>query len=242
MSLFGLVLAIGLVVDDAIVVVEAVEHHIELGMLPREATLQAMKEVSGPVVGIALVLSAVFLPVGLMGGIQGRLNRQFAVTIAVSVLISAFNALSLSPALSAMILRPRERMTGRVGRWFRGFNIVFARTTRGYVKFSHTLIRRAALALAVLGAFLLVDGAMGRSLPAALCMPWFRSVYCSSSVGLYRRAVRDPVEPGLQIAKVSDGIGEVRHHAVRDADVESRVVEVAEAAAGTEPAERAVVA
>ena len=167
LSLFGLVLAIGLVVDDAIVVVEAVEHHIELGMLPREATLQAMKEVSGPVVGIALVLSAVFLPVGLMGGIQGRLNRQFAVTIAVSVLISAFNALSLSPALSAMILKPRERMTGRLGRWFRGFNIAFARTTRGYVKLSHTLIRRAALALAVLAAFFLVDGAMGRSLPTS---------------------------------------------------------------------------
>src|ERR671927_773532 len=119
LSLFGLVLAIGLVVADAIVVVEAVEHHIEEGMSPREATIQAMKEVSGPVVAIALILSSVFLPVAFMGGIQGRLNRQFAVTIAVSVLISAFNALSLSPALAAMLLRPRrKKSTG----FFAAFN------------------------------------------------------------------------------------------------------------------------
>ncbi len=122
LSLFGLVLAIGLVVDDAIVVVEAVEHHIEQGMMPKEATLQAMKEVAGPVVGIALVLAAVFVPVAFLGGIQGRLNKQFAVTIAISVLISAFNALSLSPALSALILKPREQMEGRLGRFFHGFN------------------------------------------------------------------------------------------------------------------------
>jgi HAE1 family hydrophobic/amphiphilic exporter-1 len=167
LSLFGLVLAIGLVVDDAIVVVEAVEHHIEQGMLPKEATLQAMKEVSGPVVGIALVLSAVFLPVGLMGGIQGRLNRQFAVTIAVSVLISAFNALSLSPALSAMILKPREQMSGHLGRFFKYFNLGFARANRDYVKYSHLLIRRAVLAFTVLGLFFVVDGVMGRRLPTS---------------------------------------------------------------------------
>ena len=108
LSLFGLVLAIGLVVDDAIVVVEAVEHHIEQGMSPRDATLQAMKEVSGPVVAIALVLSSVFVPIAFVGGVQGRLNTQFAVTIAISVLISAFNALTLSPALSALLLQPRR--------------------------------------------------------------------------------------------------------------------------------------
>src|SRR6185503_18299501 len=102
-------LAIGLVVDDAIVVVEAVERHIEEGLSPRDATIRAMKEVSGPVIAIALILSAVFLPVAFMAGIQGRLNNQFAVTIAISVLISAFNALSLSPALAAMILRPRKK-------------------------------------------------------------------------------------------------------------------------------------
>ncbi len=120
LSLFGLVLAIGLVVDDAIVVVEAVEHHIEEGMAPRAATLQAMKEVSGPVVAIAMILSSVFLPVAFMGGIQGRLNKQFAVTIAVSVLISAFNALSLSPALSALLLRPRTASRGLLARFFGG--------------------------------------------------------------------------------------------------------------------------
>ena len=108
LSLLGLVLAIGLVVDDAIVVVEAVEHHIEEGMAPRDATLQAMEEVSGPVVSIALILASVFIPVAFMGGIQGSLNKQFAITIAISVLISAFNALTLSPALAAMWLRPRK--------------------------------------------------------------------------------------------------------------------------------------
>src|SRR5881296_2294954 len=143
LSLFGLVLAIGLVVDDAIVVVEAVEHHIEEGMSPRDATLQAMKEVSGPVVGIALVLSSVFVPIAFVGGIQGRLNTQFAVTIAISVLISAFNALTLSPALSALLLRPRRPGRGPLARFFAVFNRVFERATQGYVKWSHGLIRKA---------------------------------------------------------------------------------------------------
>src|SRR5581483_11300940 len=112
LSLFGLVLAIGLVVDDAIVVVEAVEQHIERGLSPRDATLRAMEQVSRPVVAIALILASVFLPVAFVGGIQGRLNNQFAVTIAISTLISAFNALTLSPALSAMLLRPRQSSRG----------------------------------------------------------------------------------------------------------------------------------
>src|SRR4029079_10425400 len=131
LSLFALVLAIGLVVDDAIVVVEAVEHHIEEGMSPRDATLKAMSEVSGPVVGIALVLSAVFIPITLIGGIHGRLNQQFALTIAIAVVISAFNALSLSPALSAMLLRPRRESRGPLGRFFGAFNRGFARATHG---------------------------------------------------------------------------------------------------------------
>ena len=130
LSLFAFVLAIGLVVDDAIVVVEAVEHHIEEGMSPREATFQAMKEVSGPVIGIALILASVFLPVAFMGGIQGRLNNQFAVTIAISVLISAFNALTLSPALAALLLRPRKESRGVLGRFFGGFNRVFTKVNR----------------------------------------------------------------------------------------------------------------
>ena len=119
LSLFGLVLAIGLVVDDAIVVVEAVEHHIEHGMAPREATLLAMREVSGPVIGVALVLAAVFIPTVFLPGITGRLYQQFALTIAISVIISAFNALSLSPALSALLLRPRKKTRGPLG-WFFG--------------------------------------------------------------------------------------------------------------------------
>src|SRR5204862_5109223 len=122
LSLFGLVLAIGLVVDDAIVVVEAVERHIEEGTAPREATLKAMQEVSGPVVSIALILASVFIPVAFMSGIQGRLNKQFAITIAVSVLISAFNALTLSPALSAMLLKPRQQSSNLLGRLFGAFN------------------------------------------------------------------------------------------------------------------------
>ena len=109
LSLFGLVLAVGLVVDDAIVVVEAVEHHIEQGLSPRDATLQAMTEVSGPVVAIALIIVAVFLPMALMSGIEGSLNKQFALTIAISVLLSAFNALTLSPALAALLLRPVKK-------------------------------------------------------------------------------------------------------------------------------------
>ena len=120
LSLFAFVLAIGLVVDDAIVVVEAVEHHIEEGMSPRDATIKAMKEVSGPVISIALILASVFIPVAFVSGIQGRLNKQFAVTIAVSVIISAFNALTLSPALSAMLLRPRKEARGFLAALFAG--------------------------------------------------------------------------------------------------------------------------
>jgi HAE1 family hydrophobic/amphiphilic exporter-1 len=166
LSLFGLVLAIGLVVDDAIVVVEAVEHHIEEGMTPREATLKAMEEVSGPVVSIALILATVFLPVAFMGGIQGRLNKQFALTIAISVLISAFNALTLSPALAAMWLRRRTH--NRLGaRFFNGFNRTFDRASRGYVRVSRALIRRAIIGIACLGGFALLAGGLGRALPTS---------------------------------------------------------------------------
>src|SRR5215212_4267667 len=167
LSLFGLVLAIGLVVDDAIVVVEAVQHHIEEGMAPRAATIQAMKEVSGPVVAIAVILSSVFLPAAFIGGIQGRLNQQFAVTIAVSVLISAFNALTLSPALSAMLLRPRKESHGPLARFFGGFNRVFTRATRGYVNLSSLLIRKAVLAIVILVGFGVVAALVGRKLPTS---------------------------------------------------------------------------
>ena len=167
LSLFGLVLAIGLVVDDAIVVVEAVEHHIEEGMSPRDATLQAMKEVSGPVIGIALILASVFVPVAFMSGIQGRLNKQFAVTIAISVIISAFNALTLSPALAALLLRPRKESRGILARFFGEFNRGFAKVTHGYANWSHTLIRKSAIAMLILAGFALVDGVLGRTLPSS---------------------------------------------------------------------------
>ncbi len=150
LSLFGLVLAIGLVVDDAIVVVEAVEHHIEEGMSPKEATVKAMEEISAPVVGIALVLSAVFIPTAFIPGITGRLYQQFAVTIAVSVILSAFNALTLSPALSALLLKPREKSSGLLRRFFDGFNRIFARATDGYVRIAGALIRKSAIAFVVL--------------------------------------------------------------------------------------------
>jgi HAE1 family hydrophobic/amphiphilic exporter-1 len=167
LSLFGLVLAIGLVVDDAIVVVEAVEHHIEEGMAPRDATLKAMGEVSGPVVSIALILASVFIPVGFMSGIQGRLNKQFAITIAISVLISAFNALTLSPALAAMLLKPRTKTTSALGRFFAVFNRWFDKATHGYVRVSHGLVRKAFLGVALLVAFTAVAVVLGRRLPTS---------------------------------------------------------------------------
>jgi HAE1 family hydrophobic/amphiphilic exporter-1 len=150
LSLFGLVLAIGLVVDDAIVVVEGVERHIEDGLSPKEAALKAMEELSGPVVGIALVLSAVFIPTAFVPGITGRLYQQFAVTIAISVLLSAFNALSLSPALASLLLRPRTESHGPMRRFFDWFNRVFGRATEGYVRWSGVLIRKIAIAGAML--------------------------------------------------------------------------------------------
>jgi len=153
LSLFGLVLAIGLVVDDAIVVVEAVERHIEDGMSSKAAALKAMEEISGPLVGIALVLSAVFVPTAFIPGITGRLYQQFAITIAVSVVISAFNALSLSPALAALLLRPREKRGGLLRKFFDWFNGIFERTTKGYVRICGALVRKAAIAMTMLVVF-----------------------------------------------------------------------------------------
>jgi len=167
LSLFGLVLAIGLVVDDAIVVVEAVEHHIEEGMSPKDATLKAMEEVSGPVVSIALILASVFIPVGFMSGIQGRLNKQFAITIAISVMISAFNALTLSPALSAMLLRPRQQTTNLLSRFFGAFNRGFEKATRGYLRVSRGLVRKALVGIALLVGFTAIAVVLGRRLPAS---------------------------------------------------------------------------
>ncbi len=167
LSLFGLVLAIGLVVDDAIVVVEAVERHIEEGMAPREAALQAMREVSGPVIGIALVLSAVFIPTAFLPGITGRLYQQFALTIAISVIFSAFNALSLSPALSALLLRPRKKARGPLGWFYDRFNRVFGSATHGYVNWSRLAIRKTVLSFALLAVLAVGAGFFGARLPSS---------------------------------------------------------------------------
>jgi len=167
LSLLGLVLAVGLVVDDAIVVVEAVERHIEEGLAPKEAALRAMEEISGPVVGIALVLSAVFIPTAFIPGITGRLYQQFAVTIAVSVILSAFNALTLSPALAALLLRPKQESKGPLRRFFAGFNRVFERATNGYVRLSGALIRKAVVSLVILAAFLAGAGFISSRVPSS---------------------------------------------------------------------------
>ncbi|MBJ7255750.1 MAG: multidrug efflux RND transporter permease subunit [Akkermansiaceae bacterium] len=150
LTMFGLVLAIGIVVDDAIVVVEAVQHHIEHGMTPVEATRQAMKEVAGPVVAIALILCAVFVPVAFMGGVTGRLYQQFAITIAVSVIFSAINALTLSPALSAMLLRKPTPGRGPIAWFFGKFNASFEWITNAYGSIVAGLVRKATRSMLLL--------------------------------------------------------------------------------------------
>lgn len=167
LSLFGMVLAIGLVVDDAIVVVEAVEHHIEEGLTPRAAAFKAMEEVSGPVIGIALVLSAVFIPTAFVPGITGRLYQQFALTIAVSVIISAFNALSLSPALAALLLRPKKESSGPLASFFGWFNRMFGRVTNGYVSTCATLIRKMSVSMLLLLGFAVLASFFGTKLPSS---------------------------------------------------------------------------
>jgi len=166
LSLFGLVLAVGLVVDDAIVVVEAVEHHIEHGKTPKEATLKAMEEVTGPVIAIALILAAVFIPTAFIPGITGRLYQPFAVTIAISVILSAFNALTLTPALCALMLKPRQPSTGLLQRFFDGFNRVFGRITDGYVGICGALIRRWLLGVILLLGLTVLAGGLGKIVPS----------------------------------------------------------------------------
>jgi multidrug efflux pump len=166
LSLFGLVLAIGIVVDDAIVVVEAVEHNIELGMPPKEATEKAMDQVGGAVVAIAIVLSAVFIPTAFISGITGQFYRQFALTIAVSTLISAFNSLTLSPALAGLLLKPRDtkkdlltRLFDVVLGWFfRLFNRTFSAGVNGYTRVVRRLLRLSVIVLLVYVGLLVLTG------------------------------------------------------------------------------------
>src|SRR6202162_5175687 len=167
LSMFGLVLAIGLVVDDAIVVVEGVQRHIEEGLAPKDAALRAMQEISGPVIGIALVLSAVFVPTAFIPGITGRLYQQFAVTIAFSVILSAFNALTLSPALAALLLRPKTSAGGPLRVFFAWFNRVFANATEWYVQLCGFLIRKSAIPLILLAAFAIGSGWFGSKVPSS---------------------------------------------------------------------------
>jgi HAE1 family hydrophobic/amphiphilic exporter-1 len=167
LSLFGLVLAIGLVVDDAIVVVEAVERHIQEGLAPKDAAFKAMKEITAPVIGVALVLASVFVPTAFIPGITGRLYQQFAVTIAVSVLISAFNALTLSPALCALLLRRRPARSGPLDKFFDWFNRLFSRVTDGYVRVSALLVRRTGLTLILLLGFAAAAIFFGQQMPAS---------------------------------------------------------------------------
>jgi HAE1 family hydrophobic/amphiphilic exporter-1 len=166
LSMFGLVLAIGIVVDDAIVVVEAVIHHLEHGKSPKDATIQAMKEVSAPVIGIALILSAVFVPVALLAGLVGSMYRQFALTIAISVLLSAFNALTLTPALCALLLKPPKPTRGPLGFFFRGFNKVFEVVTNGYVSTSRLLVRRGIVTIGIVALVVIGAGFFAKRIPA----------------------------------------------------------------------------
>ena len=165
LTMFGLVLAIGIVVDDAIVVVEAVQHHIEHGMSPVDATRQAMKEVSGPVVAIALILCAVVVPVAFMGGVTGRLYQQFAITIAVSVVFSAINALTLSPALSAMLLRKPTPGRGPLAWFFKKFNSFFDWVTNGYGSIVGGLTRKATRSMLLLVAVCGGIWLLGKAVP-----------------------------------------------------------------------------
>ena len=199
LSMFGLVLAIGIVVDDAIVVVEAVSHHLEHGMAPKEATFQAMKEVSGPVMGIAMILSAVFVPVALLGGLVGSMYKQFALTIAISVLLSAFNALSLTPALCAIMLKPPHPMRGPLGVFFRGFNKVFDITTNGYVSGARLLVRHGIITIVIVGGVIAGAVLFARALPAGF-IP-------DEDQGLLGVNVQLP--PGASLARTSDVLKQV---------------------------------
>ena len=163
LSLLGMVLAIGLVVDDAIVVVEAVMHHLQHGLSPKEATKKAMKEVAGPVVAIAVILCAVFIPVALSGGITGRLYQQFAITIAISVAFSAFNALTLSPALAAILLKPPTQKKGALARFFAGFNRMFDKLTFGYTKVAGFAARKLVFTVGILLVIVFATGVLGKS-------------------------------------------------------------------------------
>src|SRR3982750_4035448 len=193
LSMFGLVLAIGIVVDDAIVVVEAVIHHLEHGLAPKEATLKAMEEVSAPVIGIALILSAVFIPVAMLAGLVGSMYKQFALTIAISVLLSAFNALTLTPALCALLLRQPKPVRGPLGIFFRGFNKVFDVTTKGYVSVARMLVRRSILTIIIIAGVVMGAIFFARKLPAGFIPDEDQGIF----------GVNVQLPPGASLARTS---------------------------------------
>ena len=174
LTLFGLVLAIGIVVDDAIVVVENVERNIESGLNSRDATLKAMSEVSGPIIAIALVLCAVFVPLAFVPGLTGQFYKQFAVTIAISTVISAFNSLTLSPAMCALLLRPHNapkdkltRMLDSVfGGFFDAFNRFFGRSSAAYSRRVTSVVKRKMSSLVVYAVLLGLAGFLFTRIPA----------------------------------------------------------------------------
>ncbi|HSE32834.1 MAG TPA: multidrug efflux RND transporter permease subunit [Pyrinomonadaceae bacterium] len=211
LSMFGLVLAIGIVVDDAIVVVEAVIHHLEHGLPPKEATIKAMSEVSAPVIGIALILSAVFIPVALLGGLVGNMYKQFALTIAISVLLSAFNALSLTPALCAMLLKEPKPMRGPLGAFFRGFNKVFDVTTSGYVHVSRLLIRRAILTIVIIGFVVAGAAFFAKAIPTGFIPDEDQGIF----------GVNVQLPPGASLARTSEVLKKVEDILAKTEGVES---------------------
>jgi hydrophobic/amphiphilic exporter-1 (mainly G- bacteria), HAE1 family len=211
LSMFGLVLAIGIVVDDAIVVVEAVIHHLEHGLTPKEATIKAMAEVSAPVIGIALILSAVFVPVALLGGLVGSMYKQFALTIAISVLLSAFNALSLTPALCAMLLKSPKPMRGPLGAFFRGFNKVFDVTTNGYVHVSRLLVRRGLITIGIVGVVVLGAVVFARAIPAGFIPDEDQGIF----------GVNVQLPPGASLARTSEVLRKVEEILAKTEGVES---------------------
>src|SRR4051812_5792911 len=201
LSLFGLVLAIGIVVDDAIVVVENVERNIEAGLAPREATLKAMSEVTGPIIAIALVLCAVFVPIAFISGLTGEFYRQFALTIAFSTIISAFNSLTLSPALSALLLKdhgaPKDilarGMEKVLGGFFRAFNRLFHRGSEGYGKGVGGVLSRRTLALLAYGGLLAATVFLFRLVPPGF-VPLQDKQYLVSFAQLPQGATLDRTE------------------------------------------------
>lgn len=217
LSLFGLVLAIGIVVDDAIVVVEAVEHHIEHGMSPRDATRQAMAEVSGPVIAVALVLCAVFIPCAFITGITGQFFRQFALTVAVSTVISAFNSLTLSPALSALLLKPKHEqrdpltqlINGLLGWFFKLFNASFTATTNVYTKLVGLSLRLSVVVLVVYGGLLYLTGWSFQHVPTGFIPPQDKGflmvhVQLPDSASLER--TQEVMEVAEKVAKETKGV------------------------------------